>query len=93
MLTAKALKRHRVTRLVIGEGPDALAYDKGAHRPYVAIEIGTLTTLDLHDYTLVVNGAGHLADNAHVVAVDPHTHRSYYPVPASSNGHPGRLER
>jgi hypothetical protein len=59
----------------------------------VRSETGTLTTLDLYDYTLVVIGTGHLADHAHVAAVDPHTHRSYYPVPASSNGHPGRLER
>lgn len=69
MLTAKAPVLH----WVIGECPDVLAYDdKGAHRLYVAIEIGTLSMLDLHDYTLVVTGTGHLADNAHVVAVDPH---------------------
>lgn len=63
MLTAKAPVLH----WVIGECPDVLAYDdKGAHRLYVAIEIGTLSMLDLHDYTLVVTGTGHLADNAHV---------------------------
>src|SRR5262249_54821202 len=77
----------------VGEDPDVLAYDGGARRLYVAAESGTLTTLDLRDHTLAVSGSGHLADNAHVVAVDPDTHRSYYPVPSGSNGHPALLER
>ena len=70
-----------------------LAYDSLAHRLYVTAESGTLTTLDLHDHTLAVTGSGHLADNAHVIAVDPDTHRSYYPVPTGTNGHPALLER
>ena len=70
-----------------------LAYDPAGHRLYVAAESGTLTTLDRHDRTLAVTESGHLADNAHVVAVDPTTHRSYYPVPAGSDGHPALLER
>jgi DNA-binding beta-propeller fold protein YncE len=77
----------------VGEDPDVLAYDSAAHRLYVAAESGTVKTLDLHDRTLAVSGSGHLADNAHVVAVDPNTHRSYYPVPSGSNGHPALLER
>jgi hypothetical protein len=60
---------------------------------YVAAESGTLTTLDLHDRTLAVSGSGHLADDAHVVAVDIDTHRSYYPVRAGTGGHPALLER
>jgi DNA-binding beta-propeller fold protein YncE len=77
----------------IGDRPDVLAYDGGAHRLYVAAESGTLTMLDLRDHKLAVTGSGHLAGNAHVVAVDPTTHRSYYPVPTGSNGHPALLER
>jgi DNA-binding beta-propeller fold protein YncE len=77
----------------VGEDPDVLAYDPAAGRLYVAAESGILTTLDLHDHTLTVTGSGHLADDAHVVAVDPTTHRSYYPVPTGSNGHPALLER
>jgi len=39
-----------------------------------------------------VAGRSHLADGAHVVAVDPTTHRSYYPVPnAAPAGHPALL--
>jgi DNA-binding beta-propeller fold protein YncE len=77
----------------VGEHPDVLAYDSAAHRLYVAAESGTLTTLDLQDHTLAVSGSGHLAEGAHVVAVNIDTHRSYYPVPAGSNGHPSLLER
>lgn len=77
----------------VGEDPDVLAYDPSAHRLSVAAESGTLTTLDLRDHTLVVTGSGHLADGAHVVAVDAGTHRSYYPIPAGSNGHPALLVR
>jgi hypothetical protein len=38
-------------------------------------------------------GSDHLADEAHVVALDPATHRSYYPIRAGSGGHPVLLER
>jgi len=77
----------------VGEDPDVLAYDSGARRLYVAAESGTVTTLDLKDHSPVVSGSGHLADGAHVVTVDPTTHRSYYPVPSGSSGKPALLER
>jgi DNA-binding beta-propeller fold protein YncE len=77
----------------VGEDPDVLAYDAGAHRLYVAAESGTVTTLDLHGHNLTVSGSAHLADGAHVVAVDPATHRSFYPIPAGTNGRPALLER
>lgn len=77
----------------VGEDPDVLAYDTGAHRLYVAAESGTVTVLDLHDRALTVAGSDHLADGAHVVAVDPVTHHSFYPVPAGADGRPVLLER
>jgi DNA-binding beta-propeller fold protein YncE len=77
----------------VGEDPDVLAYDASAHRLYVAAESGIVTILDRRDHRLAVAGSGHLANGAHVVAVDPHTQRSYYPVPSGSNGHPALLER
>ena len=77
----------------VGDDPDVLAYDPSAHRLYVGAESGILTTLDLRNHMLAVTGSGHLANGAHVVAVDAGTHRSYYPVPAGSNGHPALLER
>jgi hypothetical protein len=42
---------------------------------------------------MTVTGSGHLADGAHVVAVDPGSHHSFYPVPAGANGRPALLEQ
>jgi DNA-binding beta-propeller fold protein YncE len=77
----------------VGDGPDVLAYDPGAHRLYVAAESGEVSVLDEQNGKLHVVGSGHLADGAHVVAVDPATHHSYYPIPSGSRGHPALLER
>jgi DNA-binding beta-propeller fold protein YncE len=79
--------------LQVGADPDVLAYDQNAHRLYVAAESGTVSIVDSHAGKLAVAGSDHLADGAHVVAVDPGTHRSYYPVPAGSDGRPALLER
>lgn len=76
----------------VGSDPDVLAYDDSAHRLYVAAESGTVTMLGLGDRRLRVLGSGHLADGAHVVAVDPATHHSYFPVPAGQRGTPVVLE-
>lgn len=77
----------------VGEDPDVLAYDSGAHRLYVAAESGTVTVLDLRGRQMTVAGSAHLADGAHVVAVDPRTHHSYYPVPAGASGRPALVEQ
>ena len=77
----------------VGEGPDVLAYDAGAHRLYVAAESGEVSVLAERDGKLHVVGSDHLADGAHVVALDPATHHSYYPIPVGSGGHPVLLER
>jgi DNA-binding beta-propeller fold protein YncE len=70
----------------VGNGPNVLAYDAAAQRLSVAAESGEVTILDRQHGTLAVSGSAHLADDAHVVAIDPITHRSYYPVPAGSTG-------
>ena len=75
----------------VGDDPDVLAFDPTAGRLYVAAESGWLTILDEHDRTLSVAGRSHLADGAHVVAVDPTTHRSFYPVPYGHGGGPALL--
>jgi len=59
----------------------------------VAAESGTVTVDELRDHHLAVTGSDHLADKAHVVAVDPTTHHSYFPVPVGTNGRPALLER
>jgi phage baseplate assembly protein gpV len=77
----------------VGQDPDVLAYDQQAHRLYVAAESGTVTVLDQRARTATVLGSGHLADGAHVVAVDPTTHHSFYPVPHGADGRPALLEQ
>jgi DNA-binding beta-propeller fold protein YncE len=75
----------------VGQDPDVLAYDPGAGRLYVAAESGWVTLLDERGRQLTVSGRSHLADGAHVVTVDPGTHRSFYPVPRGAAGRPALL--
>jgi DNA-binding beta-propeller fold protein YncE len=77
--------------LDVGEGPDVLAVDPDRRLLYVAAESGDLTTVDLVPAAGRVTGRAHLADNAHVVAVDPSTGRAYFPIPDTGAGHPGLL--
>jgi DNA-binding beta-propeller fold protein YncE len=78
-------------RAQVGDGPDVLAADPDRRLLYVAAESGVLTTLDLGPPAGRVTGRAHLADDAHVVAVDPATGRAYFPVPDAGEGHPGLL--
>jgi YVTN family beta-propeller protein len=77
----------------VGQDPDVLAYDQQAHRLYVAAESGTVTVLDQQGRTATVTGSGHLADGAHVVALDPATHHTFYPIPQGADGHPALVEQ
>jgi len=79
--------------LPVGNTPDVLAYDPSAHRLYVAAEDGTLSILDRTDRAATLIASQHLADGAHVVALDPTTHHSYYPIPHGSDGRPALLEQ
>jgi DNA-binding beta-propeller fold protein YncE len=78
-------------RTQVGGGPDVLAADPDRGLLYVAAESGVLTTVDLGPPAGRVTGRAHLADEAHVVAVDPTTGRAYFPVPDAGDGHPGLL--
>ncbi|MCY4670679.1 MAG: hypothetical protein OXC29_22155 [Rhodococcus sp.] len=49
--------------------------------------------LDRQGGHLPAAGSGPLADDAHVFAVDPITHHTYYPVTAGTDGRPALLER
>jgi DNA-binding beta-propeller fold protein YncE len=77
----------------VGDDPDVLAYDGTTDWLYVAAESGTVTVLGVRDRALYPKGSGHLADGAHVVAIDPTTHRSFYPIPNGSDGRPVLLVR
>ena len=76
---------------VVGVEPDVVAFDGHAGRLYVAAESGSVTVLQLRGSRLHVIYSGYLGDDAHVVAVDPATGRSYFPVLSASSGHPAVL--
>jgi DNA-binding beta-propeller fold protein YncE len=88
LLTVDLTSWQVLDHLQVGQGPDVLAFDPAAQRLYVAAESGWLSILTESDRHLTVTGSSHLADGAHVVAVDPGTHRSYFPVPSGANGRP-----
>ncbi|MCA1656606.1 MAG: YncE family protein, partial [Actinobacteria bacterium] len=76
-----------VARFGLGDGPDVIAFDAGLGRLYVAAESGTVTVFSVTDRTVRRLGQAHLADHAHSVAVDPSTHRVFFPL-ESVGGHP-----
>jgi len=75
----------------VGVEPDVLAFDPNADRLYVASESGYVTVFQLRGHRLRVIYSSYLANDAHVVAVDPATGRSYFPVLGTSGGHPAVL--
>jgi DNA-binding beta-propeller fold protein YncE len=70
LLTLNLTTWHITGTSQVGDQPDVLAYDPAARRLYVAAESGDLTILDNHAGHLTVTGRAHLADGAHVVAID-----------------------
>jgi hypothetical protein len=71
-----------------GAGPDVLAIDPGLGWLYVAAESGDLTVFDLAQPGLVSVGHDQPGTNAHTVAVDPVTHRVFFPLPQGTDGTP-----
>jgi hypothetical protein len=76
---------------VVGVELDVRAFDGRAGRLHVAAESGWVTVLQRHGQRLRVIYSEYLANDAHVVTVDPGTGRSYFPVPSASGGHPAVL--
>jgi YVTN family beta-propeller protein len=66
--------------LSVGADPDVLAFDAGLQRLYVSAESGIISIFDERDRSLQKVGEGFFAPNAHSVAVDPSTHRVYFPL-------------
>jgi YVTN family beta-propeller protein len=64
----------------VGADPDVLAFDEGFGRLYVSAESGVISIFDEHGSSLEKVGEGFFAANAHSVAVDPHSHRVYFPL-------------
>jgi DNA-binding beta-propeller fold protein YncE len=77
-----------LARQSVGDSPDVLALDGGAHLLYVACESGVLSVFDERERAAVRKvGEGYVAPEAHSVAVDAATHRIYLPL-QDVDGHP-----
>jgi len=64
----------------VGESPDVLAYDPGLGLLYVAAESGVVSFFRAGHGLSAPAGAVLIGPNAHVVAVDPASHRIFFPL-------------
>jgi len=64
----------------VGADPDVLAFDTAVRRLYVATESGSVSVFDERGRTVRKVAEGFVATEAHVIAVDPRTHRLYLPL-------------
>lgn len=71
-----------------GADPDVLAIDPGLGWLYVSAESGDLKVFDLRQPGLVTLGSEHPGDASHSVAVDPASHRVFFPLLAGPRGTP-----
>lgn len=72
--------RRVVASFDVGRDPDVLAIDPEPGWVYVASEAGVVSVFKAQAGTVIRMGEGMLGPNAHVVAVDPVSHRSYFPL-------------
>ncbi|WP_269501953.1 YncE family protein [Burkholderia sp. IMCC1007] len=72
--------RHVVQSFEIGRDPDVLAFDPRPGTLYVAGEAGIVSLFSVNGSKVDRIGEGYLGPNAHVVAIDPDAHRSYFPL-------------
>ena len=79
---------HAVATAKTGSGPDVLAIDPGLGWLYVAAESGDLTVFDLNKPGVTLVGHDHPGDHTHTVAVDPATHRVFFPIMVGPKGTP-----
>jgi DNA-binding beta-propeller fold protein YncE len=79
---------HATTTSPTGAGPDVLSVDPQGGWLYAAAESGNLVVFDIAQPGLVPVDREHPGDNAHSVAVDPPTHRVFFPLMSGSGGTP-----
>ncbi|RQS14460.1 YncE family protein [Burkholderia sp. Bp8998] len=72
--------RQIVQAFDIGKDPDVLAFDPVLNRLYVASESGIVSVFGINRSKASLIGEGRVGPDAHVVAVDPDTHRAYFPL-------------
>jgi DNA-binding beta-propeller fold protein YncE len=80
--------RGQLVALPLPTAIDVLAFDPGLGWLYAASETGTVVVFAVAaDRTVTELGRGFVGPNAHSVAVDPTTHRVYFPI-ANLGGRP-----
>lgn len=79
-----------IASIGVGLEPDVLAFDKELRILYVASESGVVTMFKEEGKILHKIGQGLLAPHAHSVAVNPQSHRVYFPI-QNKDGHPALL--
>jgi DNA-binding beta-propeller fold protein YncE len=73
--------RRQLLALPLPAEIDVLAFDPGLRRLYAASETGTVVVFAVAaDQSVTELGRGFVGPNAHSVAVDPSTHRVYFPI-------------
>ncbi|WP_423760839.1 hypothetical protein [Burkholderia sp. NLJ2] len=72
--------KRAIQSFAVGGDPDVLAFDPTLSTLYVAGEDGVVSLFRFKAGTGDKIGEGRLGRNAHVVAVDSTTHRSYFPL-------------
>lgn len=82
------LDSQALTTAATGSGPDVLSVDPGLGWLYVAAESGDLTVFDVDQPGLVLVGHDEPGGNSHTVAVDPASHRVFFPLKSGPNGTP-----
>jgi DNA-binding beta-propeller fold protein YncE len=81
-------RAHAVATAATGSGPDVLSIDPGLGWLYVAAESGDLTIFDINKPGVVLVGHAQPGDHSHSVAVDPATHRAFFPLMKGAAGSP-----
>ncbi|HWL86021.1 MAG TPA: hypothetical protein VNO21_09480, partial [Polyangiaceae bacterium] len=79
---------HALDIAASGADPDVLAIDPGFGWLYVSAESGDLKVFDLGKPGLVTIDSEHPGDASHSVAVDPASHRVFFPLIAGPKGTP-----
>jgi DNA-binding beta-propeller fold protein YncE len=80
--------RRETSTLSLPPDVDVLAFDPGLRRLYAASETGTIAVFAIAaDGGVTELGRGFVGPNAHSAAVDPATHRVYFPL-QNVGGHP-----
>jgi DNA-binding beta-propeller fold protein YncE len=79
---------HAVATAKTGSGPDVLSIDPGLGWLYVAAESGDVTVFDIEHPGVALIGHDMPGDAAHSVAVDPATHRVFFPLQSGAKGKP-----